>query len=40
MELHTKALKVEELEKEMEKIILSGDLKTCKDYRDYVDLEK
>jgi len=40
MELHTKALKIEELEKEMEKIILSGDLKTCKDYRDYVDLEK
>ena len=40
MELHTKALKIEELEKEMKKIILSGDLKTCKDYRDYVDLER
>jgi len=40
MKLHTKALRIEELEQEMKKIILSGDLKTCKDYRDYVDLEK
>ena len=39
MELHTRALSIGELKQEMEKIVLSGDLTTCMDYRDYVDLE-
>ena len=40
MELHTRALSIGELKQEMEKIILSEDLTTWMDYRDYVDLEK
>ena len=39
MELHTRALSIGELKQEMEKIILSGDITTCMNYRDYVDLE-
>ena len=34
MELHTRALSIGELKQEMGKIILSGDITTCMNYRD------